>query len=59
MDNSSGSSPTAGGCLLAICVIVGAFIGVVYHQISAGIVIGVAAGAVIAVAVWLKDRSRR
>lgn len=58
MDNPSGSRPAAGGCLLALCVIVGAVAGVVYHQISAGIVVGVAAGAVLAVVVWLLDRGR-
>jgi hypothetical protein len=59
MDNPPGSSPAAGGCLLAICIVVGAFIGVVYHQISAGIVIGIVVGAVIASGVWLRDRRRR
>jgi hypothetical protein len=56
MDNDSGSSPAAGGCLLAICIVLGAVIGVIYNQISAGIVIGLAVGAVIAVGIWLRDR---
>jgi hypothetical protein len=59
MDNSNTSPPAAGGCLLAASIVVGAFVGVVYNQISAGIVIGVAVGAVIAVAIWLRDRTRR
>lgn len=58
MTDPSPTSPAGGGCLLAICVILGALLGVVFHQISAGIVGGIVVGAAIAVALWMKDRPR-
>jgi len=59
MTNDPSPSPVGGGCLLALCIFVGAVLGVVFHQISAGIVIGAAAGALIATGLWWRDRKRR
>jgi uncharacterized membrane protein len=52
------TNPAAGGCLLAVSVVVGGVAGVVFNQPSLGIVLGIAAGAVLATIVWLIDRRR-
>ncbi len=53
------STPAAGGCLLALAIVVGAAGGFYLGQPSAGLLIGGGAGALLAVLVWLLDRSRR
>ncbi len=52
------TAPAAGGCLLALGVLGGAVIGVILHQISLGIVLGAAGGAIAATIVFLIDRRR-
>ena len=52
------NGPQAGGFLLALCILVGAVIGVVKGQPSVGVIAGIAVGIVVAIALWLKDRVR-
>jgi hypothetical protein len=52
------TAPAAGGCLLALGVIGGAIAGVILHQTSLGIVLGIAGGAAAATIVFLIDRRR-
>lgn len=42
--------------MLAIAIMAGAVIGIVLRQPSAGLVIGIGVGAVIAAGLWLMDR---
>lgn len=48
----------AGGIFVALGLLIGAILGVALNQPSAGLVIGMTIGIVIAVAVWLIDRKR-
>jgi hypothetical protein len=50
--------PQAGGFWLVLAIIVGATIGIWQGQPSIGILAGTAIGALIAVAVYLRDRAR-
>jgi hypothetical protein len=52
------SRPTAAGFLWMCAIFVGAIGGIAVGQPSAGFVIGVVAGAAIALGLWLKDRER-
>ena len=52
------STAKAGGCFLTICILAGFPLGLAIGNPMKGIVIGVAAGIVLAVATWLIDRSR-
>ncbi|MFM2409514.1 MAG: hypothetical protein RL481_342 [Pseudomonadota bacterium] len=52
------SSAQAGGIFLFVGLLIGAIVGTFMGQPSLGILIGFAAGALIAVAVWLRDRRR-
>jgi hypothetical protein len=59
MSGNENSQPRlAGGIFIALGLLVGAIAGVVMDQPSAGMVIGLGAGAAIAVIVWLFDRKR-
>lgn len=59
MSGTENSKPRlAGGIFIAIGLLVGAVAGVVMDQPSAGMIIGMAAGAAIAVLIWLFDRKR-
>jgi hypothetical protein len=59
MSGTENSQPRlAGGIFIALGLLVGAIGGVVMNQPSAGMVIGLGFGVVIAVAVWLIDRKR-
>lgn len=49
-------SPVAGGFAIALGATVGGFYGITRGQPSAGLIIGTAIGAAIAVMVWLLDR---
>ena len=49
----------AGGIFIAFGLLIGAIIGVAMDQPSAGAVIGMAIGSMIAVLVWIMDRKRR
>ena len=59
MDKRPSSTMQAGGCLLALCILAGAFIGAVYRQSSIGFIAGTALGLTAAVLLWLVDRRRR
>ena len=50
--------PTGPGCLMLSAILIGTVIGMRAHQPSAGIVIGMAVAAVIALVIWLWDRVR-
>lgn len=59
MSGTENSQPRlAGGMFIALGLLVGAIAGVVMDQPSAGMIIGMASGAAIAVLVWLFDRKR-
>lgn len=49
----------AGGIFIAFGLLIGAIVGVAVDQPSAGTVIGMAIGTVIAVVIWVMDRKRR
>ncbi len=51
-------SPTAGGGIIALTTIAGAVLGGVLHQGSAGLILGLILGCVIALALWLIERRR-
>jgi len=60
MSGTENSPPRlAGGIFIALGLLIGAIIGVAMDQPSAGAVIGMAIGIVIAVALWVMDRKRR
>jgi hypothetical protein len=48
----------AGGVFVALATVAGVVIGDVYGQASIGFLGGLAAGAAIATALWLRDRNR-
>lgn len=52
------ANPRAAGFFLMLAIFVGAIGGVIAGQPSAGLLIGIAAGSAIAVALWLSDRRR-
>lgn len=59
MSGTENSQPRlAGGIFIALGLLVGAIVGVVMNQPSAGMVIGLGVGAAIAVGIWLLDRKR-
>lgn len=53
---SPSKSPRAGGALIALLIMGGAIAGGLMGQPSAGLLIGAGAGALIALALWLRDR---
>jgi hypothetical protein len=54
-----GSTTRAGGCFLTVCILAGFPLGLALGNPMKGILIGTAAGIVLAVATWLIDRRRR
>ena len=48
----------AGGSILALSIIAGAVGGIILGQPSIGFLVGLAVGAAIAAALWLRDRRR-
>jgi hypothetical protein len=48
----------AGGCFLSICILAGFIVGLQIQNPMKGVIIGTAAGAAIAVLIWLIDRWR-
>jgi F0F1-type ATP synthase assembly protein I len=60
MSETENSPPRlAGGIFIAFGLLIGAIIGIAMDQPSAGTVIGMAIGTVIAVVIWIMDRKRR
>jgi len=51
--------PRAGGCFFAILILAGFAVGISFDNPLAGTLWGFAAGALIALAVWLTDRTKR
>lgn len=58
MDGPS-RTPMAGGCLLALSILFGVFIGVIEQQASIGFLAGLGVGVALLGLVWLLDRRRR
>lgn len=58
MANPEHPKPSAAGVLLAITILAGATIGMIWREPSAGLVGGIVIGATIAVLYWLRDRRR-
>jgi hypothetical protein len=56
MNDSPSRSPLGGGVLIAVGAIIGAFGGAFFGESSRGFFAGLAAGAVLAIIVWLRDR---
>jgi len=59
MENGRSSTTKAGGCLLTICILGGAFIGALFRQSSIGLVAGTGVGLAAALVLWLVDRQRK
>jgi F0F1-type ATP synthase assembly protein I len=60
MSETQNSQPRlAGGIFIAFGLLIGAIIGIAMDQASAGTVIGMAIGTVIAMVIWIMDRKRR
>lgn len=53
-----GSSTKAGGCFLTLCILAGFAAGVGIGNPMKGVLIGTAAGAALALALWRWDRRR-
>lgn len=59
MSESQNNPPRlAGGIFIALGLLIGAIAGVALRQPSAGMVIGLASGTALALAVWIFDRKR-
>lgn len=54
-----GSRTRAGGCFLTLFLLLGFLYGLSIRNPLKGVLIGLAIGAVLAIATWLIDRSRR
>lgn len=52
------SKGAAGGFFIFVGLIIGSIIGIIYDQPSIGMVGGMAAGGIIATAIWLLDRRK-
>jgi hypothetical protein len=48
----------AGGCFLTLCILAGFAAGLAIHNPMKGVLIGTAAGAAVALVLWLIDRRR-
>ena len=56
MATGPNTTPAAGGCLLALAIVVGATAGFYFSQPSAGLLVGGGVGALLATLVWLRNR---
>lgn len=56
MASKTPRNPVAGGALIAIGAMGGTMIGLSRGEVTAGFLIGLGAGAAIALAIWLLDR---
>jgi hypothetical protein len=55
---SGGRTTQAGGFVLALSILVGAIAGAVMHQSSIGFLVGLGVGVVLALLIWVLDRSQ-
>jgi hypothetical protein len=53
------SSSRAGGCFLTVCILAGFVAGLAIRNPMKGVLIGTAAGALIATLIWLIDSRKR
>ena len=51
-------TPMAGGLALAVGAVAGTILGVAERQPSAGMLIGLSIGAVVALVIWMRDHQR-
>lgn len=58
MTTPSRKSPSAGGVFIAVLSLAGAIGGGLLGQPTIGLLVGIAAGVVLALALWLRDRAR-
>ncbi|HJQ16399.1 MAG TPA: hypothetical protein VJ859_05315 [Allosphingosinicella sp.] len=58
MNDGRTSGMRAGGCLLATCILVGAFVGMLLRQSSIGFVAGTAIGLLLLAILWLRSLIR-
>ncbi len=56
--DGGGRYKQAGGAILAIAIIVGAVAGTMAGQPSIGVLVGTAAGILLAILIWLNDRRK-
>jgi hypothetical protein len=60
MSGTENSQPRlAGGIFIAFGLLIGAIVGVAMDQPSAGAVIGMVIGSIVAMLIWVMDRKRR
>jgi len=59
MGDGMPSSTRAGGCFLTICILAGFVAGLAIQNPMKGVLIGTAAGTLLAVVTWLIDRNRK
>jgi hypothetical protein len=60
MSGTENSQPRlAGGIFIAFGLLIGAIVGVARDQPSAGAVIGMVIGSIVAMLIWVMDRKRR
>jgi hypothetical protein len=58
MTNTSPRQPTGSGAIIALLTLAGTFIGGFMGQPSAGLLAGLAAGFLVALLLWLRERNR-
>jgi hypothetical protein len=56
MEKRERKGTRAGGFILAVCILAGAIVGGLFGQPSAGLLAGGSLGALIALAIWWRDR---
>lgn len=56
MNDSSPRNPAAGGFLIALGAIIGAFGGVFFGESTRGLFAGLAIGVILAIILWWRDR---
>lgn len=58
MTDKKPPAPRAAGAIIALSLLAGTLIGIVFHQSSLGFLAGLALGTAVAVGLWLMDRRR-
>jgi len=58
MTKTPSKTPLAGGCLLALALLAGVFVGIAKGEASFGFLIGLGVGLALLAGVWLVDRIR-